>query len=559
MMKSLLPLLRIQGLIAWRSFRDRLGGGRSKWGLLLIPLAALAFVPIIGGISGMYFLLFLAAGSTGQAHLLLTLALTAGQLVCLMFGIFYVISAFYFSKDLPVLVPLPIRPGEIVLSKFIGILAGEYLTVLPVVLPALVIYGVLSHVSWTYVPFALLIVLLLPVIPLVVSSLFSMLLMRATNMRRNRDVWRVLGGLMGVGLAIGINYISRFGSRGGRFSRDIATRQMQDLLAQQHSLLEAAARWFPTSGWATNALREGAPGLGTGWFLLFTGVAVTALFLLLWVAEKIFYGGLLGGDDTRSSGKVLSREELSRETGFVRSPLWALVQREMRLLNRTPSFLMAAVLPVVLLPVMSFLGLLQAGDLRSLLAKTAGVSNSPLVPAISIAVVLFMNTMSNVGATAVSREGRHFWISRSLPVAPRVQVQAKLLHSLMFTAFNIAIVMGSLAFAGLLRPLTFMYVLLGGFLASVSASSAGILVDLLRPYLKWTDPQQAMKGNMNVVLSLLATLLMVAILAAVTVVLFLFARPLLLPGIILLFGVEAVVLVRWAGALADRRYVQYED
>jgi ABC-2 type transport system permease protein len=102
-------------------------------------------------------------------------------------------------------------------------------------------------------------------------------------------------------------------------------------------------------------------------------------------------------------------------------------------------------------------------------------------------------------------------------------------------------------------------VLRGGLLASGAASSAGILVDILRPYLKWTDPQQAMKGNMNVVLSLLVTLLMVAILAAVTLVLFLFARPLLLPGIVLLFGVEAVVLVRWAGALADKRYAQYED
>jgi ABC-2 type transport system permease protein len=369
MMQSLLPLLRIQRLIAWRSFRDRLGGGRSKWGLLLIPLAGLAFVPIIGGISGMYLLLYGAAKLTGQGQLLLTMALTAGQLVGLMFGIFYVISAFYFSKDLPVLVPLPIRAGEIVLVKFIGILAGEYLTVLPVVLPALVIYGVLADVSWTYVPFALVILLLLPVIPLVISSLFSMLLMRVTNMRRNRDLWRVLGALVGVGMAIGINYVSRFGSQSGKFSTDTATRQMQDLLSQKQPLLEAAARWFPTTGWATNALREGAPALGAGSFLLFVAVAVAALFLLLWAAEKIFYSGLLGGDDSGPSGKALTREELARETGQVRSPLRALLQREMRLLNRTPSFLMAAVLPVLLLPVMAFLGLLQAGDLRSLPAR----------------------------------------------------------------------------------------------------------------------------------------------------------------------------------------------
>jgi ABC-2 type transport system permease protein len=559
MNSNLLPLLRVQYRIAWRTFRDNLGGGRSRWGLLLIPVMAISFVPILGVLVSMYVVLFGVTRALGESHLLLTVALTAGQLVCLMFGIFYVISAFYFSKDLPVLVPLPIRPGEIVLAKFIGILGGEYLTIAPVVLPALAVYGVMAKVSWTYIPFALVIYLLLPVVPLVLSSLFSMALMRLTNMRRNRDVWRVVGALFGVALAVSINYITRFGHQNGKFSPGVAAQQMQQLLEQQRALIDVASRYFPTSTWAAHALREGAPAFGAGSFLLYVAVAVALLGLLLWAAEKIFYGGLLGGEDVRSKGKALTREELTRETGQQRSPLWALLQREIKLLNRTPSFLMAAVLPVVLVPVMMFFGVAKSGDMGRLLEQMPRAARSGLVPVVSMGVVLFLSMISNIGATAISREGRHFWISRSLPVAPRVQVQAKMLHSLIFTLFNLAIVLVGLSYMRLMTPFTLGAVVAGGLLAGVAASAAGLVIDLQRPHLTWTDPQQAMKGNTNVLFAMLATMLMGALLALVSGLLYAFARPALLPGVIVLLAIEAATLVRVAGWLADKRYTQYED
>ncbi|HEY3364809.1 MAG TPA: hypothetical protein VGK74_07155 [Symbiobacteriaceae bacterium] len=554
-MNNLKALLRVQLLMTWRGFRYNMGGGRSKWGLLLLPLLLLAFGPLIGAMFLLYTGLYMAGTTLGQGQVALVFALTGGQLACLMFGVFYVISVFYFGRDLKLLLPLPLRPGEIVLSKFIGILAGEYLTMAPVVLPALVVYGIFAKVSWTYIPFALIIYLLLPVLPLVIASLFSLVLMRVTNLKANRDVWRVVGGLVGVGMALLFQTVGRY--QGGRTA---SSQAMLAFLQSKQSLVDSISRWFPTSIWATNALREGAPALGAGSFLLFAGVAVAALVLLTYVSEKLFFGGLVGGEETRASGRVLSRAELARETGQTRTPLWALLQREIRLLNRTPSFLMAAVLPVVMMPVVMALPLLQQkNELAKLLAKAEGVANSPLVPLIAIGALLFMNSVSNLPATAISREGRHFWISRSLPVPPRLQVQAKALHSLMFVTLNLVVVLAGLAFLHLLTVKTALWVVLGGLVASVATAYAGLVVDLLRPNLKWTDPQQAMKGNLNVLLGMVSILLLGGIFALASILLLMFAKPLVLPGVVVLFAAEAVGLSRFAEALADRRYLEYED
>lgn len=557
MTKNLRAMLRAQMLITWRSLRDNMGGGKSKWGLLLLPLMLLGFVPLLFMMVMIFFTFFVTGRALGHPEFVLMVALTVGQLVCLSFGVFYVISSFYFSKDINMLIPMPIRPGEIVLSKFIGIMLGEYLTMAPVVLPAVIIYGIFAGVSWTYLPFALIIFLLLPVPPLVIASLFSIVLMRVTNLRRNRDLYRVMGGLLGLGIGLGFNYFSRIGARHGNF--DPQSGELAAMVTNLQKLLADWGKYIPTSTWATNALKAGAPALGFGSFILFAAVALAALAGMVWVAEKLFYGGAVGGEETRASGKKLTRDDLAKETAQSRSPLWALLLKEFKMLNRTPSFLMQALVPLIIMPFFVIMPMTQEQEIGQLVDKAGAQAGSPIVPAIGVGIVLFMASMSSVAATSVSREGKHFWISRSLPVMPRVQVHAKLLHHMIFAVLNVALVLGGLAFFKVLTPLTFVYVLVGGLTASLAMGYSGLIVDLMRPNLKWTDPQQAMKGNYNVLFGMLFIWLMIGVVAAVTAGLYFISPALIMPGLILVFALEAFFFAKAAGAMADKRYVEIED
>jgi len=552
MSSALWSLLKVQFLHSWRGTTAKLTGTKSKWGLLLLPLMGLGFVPLILAFTMGWVAFYTITSLSGQGHLLLTLALTAGQLVCLVFGVLYVISTFYFSQDLRILVPLPLRPGQIVLSKFMGILIGEYLSMAPVVVPALAVYGVLADVNWLYIPFVVVIYLLLPVVPLVIASLFSMLLMRVTNMRRNRDLLRVFGALVGVGLALVFQFVGRF--QGGMNSE----QAIQELVSNQQPLIQSVSKYVITSVWATNALRADSVAMGVPSFLLYSAVVLAALFLMLQVAERIFFGGLLGGDESRSSGRQLSSTELAAETGRVRSPLWALFLRELRLLNRTPSFLMAGVLPPILMPFFMIFPLSQQGGPLSDGADLSRYADSPWVPLIVLGAMLFLNTLSAIPSSAISREGRWFWISRSLPVPPRIQVQAKMLHSLLFSLINVVIAMGAMLYLGLGSPVNLVVVLAGGLLTGVVSSYSGLVIDLFRPHLTWSDPQQAMKGNFNSLLALLINVVIAVLTGAVGGLLFWLAPPMLVPGLLVLLAAIGWGLGMVAAWLAEKRYMEYE-
>lgn len=550
-MRNVWPLLRVQLIQTWRSSLQRMTGTRSRLGLLLIPLLLLAFFPLIVMFIVAYIGLYMGLEPLGQAHLVLTIALTGGQLLCLIFGVLYVISVFYFSQDLRLLIPLPLRPGEIALSKLMSILLGEYLTIAPVVLPALGVYGVLADVGPLYIPFAVLIYLMLPVVPLVLSALFSLLLMRITALRRNRDLFRVFGALVGVGLAIVIQFVGRF-QQGGLRVEDV-----QRFVEAQQPLVQGVARWLVTSTWGTQALQAGSPALGIPPFLLFTGIVAVSLGLLVAGAERFFLGGLLGGDEVASSGRQVSRSELAERTGKEQSPLRALFLREVRLLNRNPTFLMSGVITPLLIPLFIAIPLATGGLLVEGIDFSAG-ADLPWTPAVLLGILFLLNSTSVIPSSAISREGRWFWISQSLPVAPRVQIHAKLLHSVLFSLLNL-LVMGVVTVwlgLGTLRNLAVL--LTGGLLVSVISGYSGLLIDVLKPSLAWTDPQQAMKGNINSFLAMLINLAIVAVLAGASVLLYLALRPFFLPGLLIVLALGAWFLGQIVGALADVRYTQYE-
>jgi ABC-2 type transport system permease protein len=117
---------------------------KDRWYVPLFGLAALGVLPTLYGFVLLIRSLYGFLQPMGQERLLLAYGILLGQFLVLLFGLYYVVAAFYFSRDLDMLIPLPFRPVEVMLSKFAVILVNEYLTMMPLVLPLLIAFGVLS-------------------------------------------------------------------------------------------------------------------------------------------------------------------------------------------------------------------------------------------------------------------------------------------------------------------------------------------------------------------------------------------------------------------------------
>ena len=452
--------------------------------------------------------IFNVGSMLGQPDLVLTLAFIAAQTMILIFGLFYIMGSFYFSRDLETLVPLPLKPYEIIGSKFIIVMINEYLTAMPLLIPPIIIFGLGTHQNIIYWFKGILLVLTAPVIPLIISAIFVMLLMRIVNLRRNKDLFTIIGGFVGLFLAIGINMVIQ------KFAQASGTGHLKNILTSQSGLIEQIGRKFPPSIWATFALADkGIKGWGN--LLLFLSVSVVLFFALLWLANLVFYKALIAGQEVTRKRKVMTKGEISKKYGKISNPIISIINREWKLLFRTPIYVINGLTGVFVGPLIIFMMFFVQSsdpDMKKLLGFISNSKYGFYVALGGLGIMLFTAGMNVVASTSVSREGNTFWIAKMIPVSPKRQVMAKFIQGYMVSLIGVLTTCLVLAtfFKFPLPRLLWIGAL--GILTSVSMTALSLMLDVIHPKLVWNSEQEAMKQNMNSLLGMLVSLLIIALL-----------------------------------------------
>lgn len=545
-------LLRIQRTISWQRALEQMGAsGGKKRGYLLFGMIGIGLIPAFAMFFGLAWTMQATYTMLGQPNVMLTIMFLGAQIVCLVFGIGYIISAFYFDKESKLLTPLPLAPELIAGARFWRVLSGEYVTIGVFLAPFLVAYVLQTDPGPAFWLGIVPVVLLLPVAPLAVAGIVSVLFMHLTAGRASRDVIRAIGVAVMMLAAVGLSLLMQsYGS--SSFASQPPEELLEAVMSGRFQLVEMVGRWLPTTVWATRTL-TGGPGALLS-FVLYVLTAAAAVGVLLWLARRFLMAALLEPEAGKSRRRALSQADLARGLGRTRSPLAACLWREAVLLFRQPLFLINALVGNLMLPVLMVVPMLvnpQMSGMFSQAAPSDTVRTGAVIGAWGL--LTLAAAASGLGSTAVSREGRLFWISRALPVAPRVQALAKQLWAVVWGAFGTIVVTAGAVTVFSFSVAEAALTVVGGLLLAWLVNGIGLLIDLARPNLTWTDPQQAMKGNWNAVLAMLAMTAVAIAVAIVTAVLALLGVPALATALTLLL-IGCVVVWWLLGPVASRQY-----
>ncbi|HPU95655.1 MAG TPA: hypothetical protein PK488_02150, partial [Bacillota bacterium] len=126
--------------------------------------------------------------------------------------------------------------------------------------------------------------------------------------------------------------------------------------------------------------------------------------------------------------------------------------------------------------------------------------NTPWLKTIGWILLTQFITSSMIASTAFSREGQSLAITKALPISGKRVVQAKIRYALLFQLVSSIPITALLVY---LFKLPLVYMVVGIAVGQVSglwSIFGGLLLDLSRPYLNWTDPTRAVKQNLNSVI-----------------------------------------------------------
>ena len=123
-------------------------------------------------------------------------------------AIMLTINIMYFSKDLELILPMPFKPLEILISKFNTILFFLYSTELMLAVVPLFMYGFIVSYNLLFFIKMIIALIIFPVFFALIVSMITLILVKYIGIIGNKDVIQILFTLLLIViLFVGINYI----------------------------------------------------------------------------------------------------------------------------------------------------------------------------------------------------------------------------------------------------------------------------------------------------------------------------------------------------------------
>lgn len=469
-------------------------------------LFSLMLIIILPGLVAMFSLFVNGAYSVltviGQEGVIISWGIAVTSVVIFIFGIFYIAASFYFSKDVEVLLYLPLKPRQIVGAKFLAAAVFEYVITAAVFLPVVIVYGIRSASGILFYLYSCAVFVFIPVVPLCLSAVLVMVLMRFTNASKHKDTFSIIAGTLALVLGLGINLTAQ------KFIINLNPQELEALIMKgENSLTIITSGIFPTARWAVSALLDTATAAGFLNLLLYAAVSAAVYIFLLFLGEMVYLKGVVGLSETVSKRNKLNKSEVKDKFLKKHSALRTYTMIELKLLFRTPIYFLNCVIVNFLWPVFFFIFTVLERDEIDILSIAVRLTKDPdyegAIFLFGIAIFAAISGFNGTVATSISREGQELFIKKYIPVSYRTQIHAKVLSGSILSIAG-AVLMLVVAIAVLEIPLYIGLLIFEiGLLGTLLISFIEILLDLYNPKLDWDSEQKAVKQNLNVVYSMI--------------------------------------------------------
>ena len=177
-------------------------GRRFKWGVLLF--VGLFFWAFIFGIIFRMLLYFRGTQGIGDllAAKLLGLALLTFLMILLLSNVITALSTFFLSRDMELLVAAPVDSVKLYGARLVETIVDSSWMVALLAIPLLTAYGVVYGASWPFYGLAVATIIPYLVLPAVVGSAFTLMLVNVFPARRTRDLLALIGLFAAAGVVV---------------------------------------------------------------------------------------------------------------------------------------------------------------------------------------------------------------------------------------------------------------------------------------------------------------------------------------------------------------------
>lgn len=444
-----------------------------------------------------------------QGIVLLNIAILASALT-LVIGFLTALSTYFMSDMELFLLSMPIQPQALFGAKFSALYLSEAALSLFFMVTTMVIFGIRESPPFMFYVWGTLAALLLPMVPLALSYLVLIPLLKGLRFLRNKQVMFLISGLMGMALGVGFNLYYQ-----GMMSHLSDPAWISENLGGPNSLVVRLGQAYPPAMFMVQAMTEPVSLNAILSMLAMAALCVAGPILLISLCSGVYAKSLLGFSE--SHVKKLSKKDAQHFLNTrikAGSTMLSLIKREVRGMNREPAYLLNGPMIILIMPLIMGIMLFAQKDaflndpdfapILAMFAQGKGVIVAALAG-------VFLGSSTSITCTALSRDAKALYFIKSLPISAWSYMAAKLVHGLLFALIGALV---GPVLIGMVLKLSALRIAGAVFIAlSMSAllNLLGLWLDTANPRLSWDNPVAAMKQNPNSMIAVLADMVIVGL------------------------------------------------
>ncbi|MBR5975379.1 MAG: hypothetical protein IK020_09370 [Clostridiales bacterium] len=521
-MRTLFLLLRTEFLSLVNSFNKK---GKTPFiiaaaGLVLLGLFLIGMFAIIGGSTAF----ILVEKDLDEFAIYLSLSLS--MIIALMFGVTNSTRDAR-SNDTNMLLSMPIPKASIVISKLLGMYLLDVLCALVMLVPTYLIVCLAGGHSFALFARGMFIAFLIPALPLFISLGISAMI---SFLRKATKFGQIAATFLSMAVLllymIVVPNISSYAESMNITPAESVTKMKQILPFY----------------WITEAIYSG----DILCFLLTLIITLVPMVLAVYIHARGLNGVDFHVDNSKKSRSYKAA-----------SPRKAVLAMEFRRYFSSANYIMNTLFGTILLVALTvYLAIKGVGNIDILEEMTVNGEKVEVLShftgmawaAIWAILINFFAAITYTTPPSVSVEGKRIWLNKTLPIATKDILLAKLLVSMMIfepLAIICSIVLSIASRSGILSCLTLILITT---LFHILCSMVGLIFGLVFVRLDWTNEAQVIKSGMAIVLTMVVCFLLAFLFVAPLVASLIIGKDPVYYGI--LGGVIVILLGLCAGAYA---------
>lgn len=428
----------------------------------------------------------------------------------ILFGksIFESLNALYFSKDLKILLRMPIKSKDIVNGKLINMILSEYQMETIMLAIPMIVYGILTKAGVLFYTYMIIILAILPIIPIVITSTIISIIMRFTNIIKNKTevmYIAIIASLIALDLLFtGFNHNINF-----------SIVEFKETVFRMNGISEEIANRFVLIKPTMSTLLNYNNIVGLRNCILYILESIATYIIGVFIISKVYLKGAIG-TTINSQKENKANKKLTIEDFKKKDKKKAYLSKEIKVIARTPIFCIQC----LIIPIIYPLTIMMVVSIAVVLSKLIGVDlvsdlmnkmNTSQMAMIFIAVgeVFFMmNFCSIIG---ISKESKSAILTKTIPIGFKTQFNLKTYLGKTMNLLSVLIITFAYFLATKNPVQTIVIFAILYFLDSIG-EKIKLYIDSRKPQIDWDNEYAMMKQNTNIMNVLFKTLITLVIL-----------------------------------------------